>query len=372
MVGRLKIFYLVLTPLLALLLTLVIILGSADERILSDLFGRSRYGSSGAESLTEWWFRLQQTTDSFLDVVLNWRLLLFFFVSLVSTALTGFFVWKAIRIFRDTVTHESSREANPDSEAKKLPTLVPILLSVRRKVWCGRLVGKLGGALAALLTLLGVLILVTVHYQLSAALQNQIGQRALTVATNLSDAAETHLSRKKDELALVNLVDKYSVPDEVAYVFIIDGGGDVVAHNLPTFPAELQRSAGRDPGNQRIAVFKGKQVLETNVPIQDGQLGMAYYGIWKAAIDRQVRDDLAPILTTILLVLILGIALSVFLGWRIARPILVLKEDADRISRGDFEKPVGVHPFADFGELARSLERLRSSLNAAYVRLNRS
>lgn len=377
MVRRLKISYLLFTPLLALILTIVIVLGSADERMLSDLFGRGRYGLSPSQSLDEWWFRFQQTTGSLIDVIFNWKLLLFFFVSLVSTVMTGFFAWKAVQMLWNTEAQPSGGGVEPathnDVEVTKLPILVPMLVWLRRKTWCGKLVGKLGGALAGLLTLLGLLILVTVHHQLSAAIQNQVGQRALTVAINLSDAAAAQLSKKKKgEPALDDLIGKYSGADEVAYVFITDGRGDVIAHNLPTFPAELDRPSGTYLGDQAIALFRGKQVLETRVPIQNGQLGFAYYGIWKAAIDRQVRDDLGPILTTILLVLVPGIALSIFLAWRITRPILVLKEDADRISRGDFEKPVGVHPFENFGELARSLERLRSSLNAAYVRLNRS
>ena len=210
----------------------------------------------------------------------------------------------------------------------------------------------------------------TVYYHLHAAIQTQFSRRSMATALNLSNAAGVSVSAKGNS-ALHALVDKYSIAEEVAYIFITDRKGRVLAHNLPTFSSELERPSGATASYQKFVRFRGEPVLETAVPVPDRRLGVAYYGIWKAAVDRQVYQDLAPILGIILGVIVGGIAFSVFQARRITQPILVLKEGADRISRGELDRPVGIQPFEHMGELASSLERLRSSLKAAFVRLNR-
>ena len=62
--------------------------------------------------------------------------------------------------------------------------------------------------------------------------------------------------------------------------------------------------------------------------------------------------------------------MSVYLAWRINRPIIRLVTAAQRISTGDLEAPsLGVEDNSEFGELSRALERMRSSIKAAMVRM---
>jgi len=433
-VRKVKLSYFFLIPFLALLLTAIVLFGASNEISLADFFGQSRYSSRRIARLYESWHDLQLAADAFLTVVLNWKLIGFFLFSLLATILTCLFAWKALQIYLTSAArtsspahrlarpakHEIRRPLSRASLRKKaltsrlaftlsgvLSALVKFFASalgfmLSRRAWASRLVvmlsralsalrsvfqtvsvfilyakawrsglaGRLSGTLGALLIVLGFLILGTVYYELYGLIQRQVSQRALTTAVNLSDAAAEQFSAKGG-LAVHTLLGKYSMTEEVAYIFLVDREDKILAHNLPVFPAELQRSSAATRPFQRIVMFRGDRVLETGVPIDDGRLRMAYYGIWKAAIDRQVYNDLVPILVVVAVGIIAGIAISVFLARRITRPIIVLKEGADRISRGEFDKPVGVEPFGDFGELATSLERLRSSLNAAFVRLNR-
>jgi len=433
-VRKVKLSYFFLIPFLALLLTAIVLFGASNEISLADLFGQNRYGSQRGARLYESWRELQLAVDAFLEVVLNWKLIVFFVISLFATILTSLFAWKALQIYLTSASRPVSPTphiANPaerrvsrsaprpapqrDASRSGLTIVLSGLASAARKIcqsvsgvllytkasksalavmlrglasasrkvcrpasgvlhytktWRSGLAGKLGGALSSLVIALGFLILATVYYEMNEMIQNQVSQRALTTAMNFSDAAASQSSGKGD-LAVHTLLGKYSMAEEVAYIFLTDREGKIVAHNLPIFPAELQRLSPATAPFQRIVTFHGNQVLETGVPIDDGRLGVAYYGIWKAAIDQQVYHDLAPILGVIAVGIVLGIIISVFLARRITRPIIILKEGADRMSRGDFDQPVGVEPLDDFGGLATSLERLRSSLNAAFLRLNR-
>jgi methyl-accepting chemotaxis protein len=74
----------------------------------------------------------------------------------------------------------------------------------------------------------------------------------------------------------------------------------------------------------------------------------------------------------IALVPLVGAVLSFLLAHWIVRPIVGLTEIADKVTMGDLEVSVREKCATsrdEIGDLARSLERLRSSLRAAMLRL---
>src|SRR5258707_11844649 len=100
------------------------------------------------------------------------------------------------------------------------------------------------------------------------------------IATNLSYAAAGHLARK-DVLPLKTTVAKYARLNRVAYAFIKDREGKVIAHSLATFSPELQEELTSDQRRQvsrRELTLQGKTVYETREPILEGQLGTAHIG----------------------------------------------------------------------------------------------
>jgi HAMP domain-containing protein len=84
-----------------------------------------------------------------------------------------------------------------------------------------------------------------------------------------------------------------------------------------------------------------------------------------------MRATLLPIVGLIFVCLAIGVGLSIMLASRTIKPILELKTIADEISRGRLDHSVSIQSDDEVGELGRSLERMRASLKAAMVRLNR-
>jgi len=117
--------------------------------------------------------------------------------------------------------------------------------------------------------------------------------------------------------------------------------------------------------------LRGKSAYETRAPLLDGQLGVVRVGLWAETVEDDVRATLLPIIGLILACLALGVVLSVMLASKTVRPILDLKAIADDISRGRLDTSVSIQSNDEVGELGRSLERMRASLKAAMVRLNR-
>lgn len=228
--------------------------------------------------------------------------------------------------------------------------------------------------LVSVITLLGVFIVGVVYQLTSSALRDQLDQRALAVATNLSDAAAANVVRK-NVLELSGLVRKYALLQGVEYAFIEDGKGEVIAHTLGTFPPELREKVsteGRLHTQRRALRFGGKIVYETSVPILGGQVGAAHLGMRGDFVEGEIRRAVLPMIGIISVVLLAGIVVSSVLMGVITRPVRQLGHAADIMSKGDLDTPVtiGIESHDEIGDLARSLERMRSSLKAAMSRVS--
>ena len=222
-------------------------------------------------------------------------------------------------------------------------------------------------ALVSMITLLGLLIIGVVYKLTRGALRERFDQQAFAIATNLSDAAAGHVVRK-NVLELYGFVAKYALLQGVEYAFIEDGKGVVIAHSLGTFPPELKEpvsTEGRRQAQRRTLSFRGKIVYETRIPILEGQVGAVHLGIRGDFVEEEIRRALLPIIGVITAILLGGIVLSFLLAWGMTRPIRRLRHIADRMSKGDLDTPVGIESHDEIGDLARSLERMRSSLKAA-------
>jgi HAMP domain-containing protein len=233
---------------------------------------------------------------------------------------------------------------------------------------------KIGGIYTGVMLILGIFVIAAVYRLTHETLQDQLDKRALAIATNLSDAAAGHVVAR-NHLALHALTRKYTLLDGVAYAYVEDGKGDIVAHTLGTFAGELRQGqpAGekRQP-QRRELLLAGKTVYETAVPVLEGQAGSVHVGFWADAVQKEIHRALLPIVGMVAMVPLIGALLSFILAHWIVRPIVGLTEIADKVTMGDLETSVGgkcVSSRDEIGDLARSLERMRSSLKAAMLRL---
>lgn len=176
--------------------------------------------------------------------------------------------------------------------------------------------------------LLGLLFLVILSLLVGRALRSQMDETAAFITTNLSDAASAYLA-SNDVLQLQTTVAKYVRLNRVAYAFIKDREGTVVAHSFATFPPELQEELTSNQRRQvarRELTWQGKTVYETRGPILDGQLGTAHIGIWASSVDREVYRTLFMFVWPITLALFAGVIIAVFLARQLIRVLRRLIE----------------------------------------------
>ena len=235
---------------------------------------------------------------------------------------------------------------------------------------------KIGGSFTAVMLILGGFTTAAVYHVTKNILRDQLEKRALFMATNLSDAAAGHIA-SSNPLALHALARKYTLFDGVAYAFIEDGKGEIVAHTLGSFPAQLRQGlpgAGQRQAYRREVSLQDKTIYETGVPVLEGQAGAVHIGIWADAVEKEIQSAVLSLIGIIAVVPVVGALLSFLLAHWIVRPIVGLTKIADKVTMGDLETSVMgncVKSRDEIGDLARSLERMRSSLKAAMLRLGR-
>jgi HAMP domain-containing protein len=233
----------------------------------------------------------------------------------------------------------------------------------------GGLKWKISTTFSGLILVLGLLVIGIVYYFTGNALQRQVDLRSTALAANLADAAAGFVTRKST-LELDALVAKYGRLDGVAYALIQGPKGEMLASSMQPFPAELKEVDGLSRAS-RVTRVRGKSVYETRSALLDGQLGTVRVGLWEETVQDDMRATLLPIVGLIVVCLALGVGLSIMLASKTIRPILDLKTIADEISRGRLDTTVSIQSNDEVGELGRSLERMRASLKAAMIRLNR-
>jgi HAMP domain-containing protein len=97
-------------------------------------------------------------------------------------------------------------------------------------------------------------------------------------------------------------------------------------------------------------------------------------GFWVDTVEKEIQRTLLPLVGIMAIVPLIGALISFLLAYWIVRPIVGLTEIADKVTMGDLETSVSgkcVTSRDEIGDLARSLERMRSSLKAAMLRLGR-
>lgn len=235
---------------------------------------------------------------------------------------------------------------------------------------------KIGGTYTAVMLVLSVFVIAAMYQLTNKMLRDQLDKRALAVAINLSDASAGHLVGR-NLLGLHALLRKYSLLDGVAYAFIVDNRGEIIAHTLETFPPEarqgLAANAQRETRRRELSL-RNKTIYEISVPILEGQVGTAHIGFWADTVEKEIQSALFRFIGIIAIVPFVGALLSFILAHWIVRPIVGLTEVADKVTKGDLETSVSgkcVESRDEIGDLARSLERMRSSLKAAMMRLER-
>ncbi len=219
-----------------------------------------------------------------------------------------------------------------------------------------------------------------------AMMNEQIRLRTVSVAKAFSGAVEQPLLVKNylqvNQMAMTNA----ALP-HVAYVSVLNKRGIVVAgifgdknrfdakfkaviekEGFPRSMAARNRIPAGTAQNEEVFVLGGQKVFDVAVPIKNTG-GEAHVGIFTQDAEQAVEKQLIPLLEVLALMVLCGCLAFIWVGRSISRPIKDLTSAAEKISMGEMDHPIAVKSGGEIGELARSLERMRFSINSAMDRL---
>ncbi|MGH7875427.1 MAG: HAMP domain-containing protein [Candidatus Binatia bacterium] len=235
------------------------------------------------------------------------------------------------------------------------------------------LTGKIIITFTATVAGFGLLIAAVVYWTLSASLWGQAIERAKIIAVNVSDTAPVYILARNANTAR-ELLRRLSIRPGIAYLLILDREGRIFADSFPVLPDEVAKPASAnlsiDQSDRTFRLGKG-MVYEVAAPVLEGRLGAVRVGFWQEDVNMAIREVLTPLIAWIALIIAGGIVAAFFLAWTINRPIVRLLRAARDISHGELDSPgADIADTGEYGEISRALERMRSSVRAAMIRLS--
>ena len=234
----------------------------------------------------------------------------------------------------------------------------------------------------------GILTFVYMKY-VPALMYNQINLRTFSISTSFSAAIQQPLL-VKNYLLVNKIAEANARLPGVAYVAVINKKGIVVAGIIGDqarftpyfvqkvekygFPQEIATLSRISAGNSERAIdlsMGGQTIHDVAVSVGDTG-GESHVGLFVEDVEREVRESLTPLLVLLAAMALIG-GISFFLVAKtISTPIKTLTQAAERISLGEIDFPIKVKTKGEIGELAASLDRLRSSIKVAisWIRQN--
>jgi HAMP domain-containing protein len=158
----------------------------------------------------------------------------------------------------------------------------------------------------------------------------------------------------------------------VAYAYVEDGAGELIAHAPKDMPNHLGHRPSLAPRlmtAEQLVRYRSEVVYDYAQRSGLNNRFVVHLGVWHDSVAAETWAVLGPVLLLGLLV-VAGAAWAFIILLRdVHRSLLELVEQSERIGRGDFSASVGTKRADELGDLARSMERMRSSLRAVLARI---
>lgn len=232
-------------------------------------------------------------------------------------------------------------------------------------------------SMVALLLLLGLTTVLITRTILLKVLKTEFQQKGLSSARSLGansvvDVLTQNTSRLKQLVENEKRLDK-----DIAYVFIIDSSGHILAHTFNKgFPVDLGKAnklqGGRDFNIQTLDTQLGF-IYDIAVPIfsEKSLLGQARLGILQNSIQRTINAINLIFMGITFLIMVIGVLLAYRISSLITKPISRLVEATQSIQQGNFSTHIDVVTKDEIGLLASAFNEMTLRLNQMVKEIKR-
>jgi two-component system sensor histidine kinase VicK len=230
--------------------------------------------------------------------------------------------------------------------------------------------------IAGVVVLFGLTVMIFAKTVLYQNLLEKLEKRGISIARHMAaNSIDPVLTEKYFELSLM-AKDFMKSEEDVAYIFVLDRTGKVLAHTFDNgFPVELKEvnraGSGQKYSVQRILTEK-EDLIDIAVPLLNGEAGVVHVGFSERNIRQEINSIIKLISWMVLAVSIIGVIIAIFLSRLIAKPLSTLTAVAEAVGGGDFEQRVVVHSNDEIGRLGKSFNAMVEMRKQAETSLKES
>jgi len=187
-------------------------------------------------------------------------------------------------------------------------------------------------------------------------LTDKLSRQAVVLGRQLASECESGILTREHVQLSLRLRKLVREEKGVEYAYLLDPGGEVIAHSFEGgFPASLARAnpMPKSASESIRPVRTGTgDILDAAVPILGGRLGSSHVGMSGKLIERDVNEVLKTILLVSVGVIATMALLVVLIGTTAMKPILELARLARKVGEGRFDERATVRSRDEVGDLA--------------------
>nr|WP_321512869.1 ATP-binding protein [uncultured Pseudodesulfovibrio sp.] len=209
-------------------------------------------------------------------------------------------------------------------------------------------------------------------YTLYNRLTSEYTSKGAAIATAVASASHEILLGR-DAVTAQSLIDQYLAIQGVAYVFVIDSDGEIVAHTfvpeVPEVLRPLQTSKHRQVVTE-LTVAPFGRVIDICAPVLTGVAGYVHVGMdkelvvgyfWKTIFDMQVL---------LFFTFWACVGILYLVTRRISRPLDQLTEYARRLAAHDFNATINIQTKDELNLLGRAMQSMGQELSLLFTEMN--
>ena len=202
-------------------------------------------------------------------------------------------------------------------------------------------------------------------------LNDEFTAKGSSIALSISDSSVDMLINS-EPATLQSVIDQYLDIVGVAYIVIVDAGGDIVSHTfVPGIPDQITGLTDEldkeylNAGTEILPLSYDEvgQFLNITSPVLGGVAGYVMVGMDREIIRNQIISIVVKQQVLIFVIFVLTILLSYLLIGRISSPLGILADNAAKLASSDL---------SDIDELSREIEPIAKSSNDEIGDLARS
>lgn len=226
---------------------------------------------------------------------------------------------------------------------------------------------KIAAVIVGLILTMGLAGTLHARITLSDELRGELVRRGSTIAGDISSHSEEALITN-DVFALYELINAAMINDEdVRYIFVVDGNGEVRAKTFPGGLPEgllVANAPGPDAGYlvRRLPSDEGP-IQDVAYPILDGRLGTVRVGISENRLQERVDTFTLQLLGLTGGITLLALVVSSLLAVFLTRPLARLAAAARAVGRGDLSYRVATTSHDEVGRLAAAFNAMTADLS---------